>query len=100
MIETFDQKPIDTFCTSSDKYKLLDRSIERKLKGNLEQLFALGSVDPDVKKRWFSLTKLDIHDGESIDESRSNVFLFRFVLFLDYQSDIFDNEEKLSQRAE
>lgn len=80
MIETFDQKPIDTFCTSSDKYKLLDRSIERKLKGNLEQLFALGSVDPDVKKRWFSLTKLDIHD--------------------DYQSDIFDNEEKLSQRAE
>ena len=64
MIDTFDHKPIDTFCTSSDKYKLLDRSVERKLNSNLKQLFALGSVDPAVKERWYSLTELKIDDGQ------------------------------------
>ena len=74
MIETFDHNPIDTFCTSSDKYKLLDDSVERKLHSNLEQLFALGSVDPAVKERWYSLTELNIHDGQS--NVRSDVASF------------------------
>lgn len=69
MLKTFQDYPIDTFCASPEDYEMLDNE-KSENKTHLKQLICTKSIDPISKKRWYSLTKVDIRDGEFI----SNLF--------------------------
>lgn len=67
VLNTFENYPIDSFCTSSSVYEMLDKQHQNQPNTtHLKQLFSTEPItDPKVKSRWYSLTNLHIQDGES-----------------------------------
>ena len=64
MLNTLENHPIDAFCGSADDYQKLEEP-QQKHKTQLEQLFSTESVDSTIKKRWHSLTNLQIREGKN-----------------------------------
>ncbi|CAF0904350.1 unnamed protein product [Rotaria sp. Silwood1] len=64
MIQTFENYPIDAFCSTLTNYQMLDNEHEqqREIKTNLQQLFSSESINSKIKSRWHSLTNLNIRD--------------------------------------
>ncbi len=74
MFNTFEKHPIDTLCASSPNYQMLENQ-QQENKTHLTQLFSTEPLDLITKKRWHSMTNLQIRDGKFI------CYLFIFILY-------------------
>jgi hypothetical protein len=77
VLNTLEEYPIDTLCTSSNNYQMIENQKQQKTQTHLKQLFSTEPIIPMIKSQWQSLTNLIIRDGEFIVHP-----LCIFILFL------------------
>lgn len=82
LIDTFEQHPIDTFCSSPANYQLLTNE-QAKKPTHLTQLLSTEPINPQCKSQWHSLTDLYVRDGQLIKQFPFDRFIMLFLL--DYE---------------